>query len=129
MVAAGCTLPVEVLMKSAPASIASHETRRTLSKVCSSPVSKITFRWAAVPSGRWGQKVGAVVVLSAERQASGLGWKPMDMRRALRARLANYKIPQVLRVVDRIDRNAMGKVNKKVLVRKVFLDDFSGDEM
>ena len=30
-VAAGCTLPVEVLMKWAPASIASHEARRTLS--------------------------------------------------------------------------------------------------
>ena len=30
-VAAGETLPVEVLMKSAPASIASHEARRTLS--------------------------------------------------------------------------------------------------
>ena len=30
-VAAGCTLPVEVLMKWAPAIIASHEARRTLS--------------------------------------------------------------------------------------------------
>ncbi len=30
-VAAGDTLPVEVLMKSAPASMASHEARRTLS--------------------------------------------------------------------------------------------------
>ncbi len=30
-VAAGDTLPVEVLMKSPPASIASHEARRTLS--------------------------------------------------------------------------------------------------
>lgn len=83
----------------------------------------------AVPSGRWGQKVGAVVVLSPERDAQGGAWKPMDMRRALRGRLANYKIPQVLRVVDRIERNAMGKINKKVLVKKVFLEDFSGDEM
>ncbi|RYO75951.1 hypothetical protein DL763_010865 [Monosporascus cannonballus] len=81
----------------------------------------------AVPSGRWGQKVGAVVVLSASR--SDRGWKPMDMRRALRGRLAGYKIPQVLRVVDRIERNAMGKINKKELVRRIFVDDFSGDEM
>ncbi|RYP63891.1 hypothetical protein DL771_009066 [Monosporascus sp. 5C6A] len=81
----------------------------------------------AVPSGRWGQKVGAVVVLSAARRDAG--WKPMDMRRALRGRLANYKIPRVLRVVDRIERNAMGKINKKELARKVFVDDFSGDEM
>ncbi|RYP02728.1 hypothetical protein DL764_005658 [Monosporascus ibericus] len=81
----------------------------------------------AVPSGKWGQKVGAVVVLSASQRDRG--WRPMDMRRALRGRLASYKVPQVLRVVDRIERNAMGKINKKELVRKVFVDDFSGDEM
>jgi len=32
----------------------------------------------------------------------------------------NYKIPQELRVVDSIPRNAMGKINKKNLVRDVF---------
>ncbi|CAJ2500522.1 Uu.00g033750.m01.CDS01 [Anthostomella pinea] len=82
----------------------------------------------AVPSGKWGQKVGAVVILDKELAPQG-GWKPMDMRRALRGRLAAYKIPQVLRVVDHIPRNAMGKINKKDLVRKVFVEDFSGDEM
>lgn len=81
----------------------------------------------AVPSGKWGQKVGAVIVLHDGYKAKG--WKPMDMRRALRDRLANYKIPQVLRVVESIPRNAMGKVNKKTLVGAVFKDDFSGDEM
>ncbi|KAI1819755.1 hypothetical protein F4861DRAFT_525804 [Xylaria intraflava] len=80
----------------------------------------------AVPSGKWGQKVGAVVIL--DRTICPQGWKPMDMRRALKGRLANYKIPQVLRVVEHIQRNAMGKINKKNL-RKVFSDDFSGDEM
>lgn len=33
----------------------------------------------------------------------------MDMRRALKERLANYKIPQEMRVVEGISRNAMGK--------------------
>lgn len=37
------TLPVDVLMKSAPASIPSQEARRMLSYVDSSPVSKMTF--------------------------------------------------------------------------------------
>ena len=46
-VAAGLTLPVDVLMKSAPAAIASSDARRTLSYVPSSPVSRITFRCAA----------------------------------------------------------------------------------
>ncbi|KAK6072854.1 AMP-binding enzyme [Seiridium cupressi] len=81
----------------------------------------------AVPSGKWGQKVGAVIVLTPEYKEKG--WKPMEMRKALKDRLANYKIPQVLRVVDSIPRNAMGKVNKKTLVKAVFVDDFSGDEL
>ncbi len=42
-VAAGWILPVEVLMKSAPAAMASTLARRTLSRVPSSPVSRITF--------------------------------------------------------------------------------------
>jgi acyl-CoA synthetase (AMP-forming)/AMP-acid ligase II len=79
----------------------------------------------AVPSGRWGQKVGAVVLLDPEHAKT---WSPMDMRRALRDRLANYKIPQVLKLVDHIPRNAMGKINKKQLVKAVFADEFSEDE-
>jgi malonyl-CoA/methylmalonyl-CoA synthetase len=64
----------------------------------------------AVPSGKWGQKVGAIVILKPT--AAGKGgkkWGPMDMRRALKDRLANYKIPQVMKVVDDIPKNAMGK--------------------
>ncbi|KAI1209216.1 acetyl-CoA synthetase-like protein [Annulohypoxylon truncatum] len=83
----------------------------------------------AVPSGKWGQKVGAVIIHSPEYLREHAAWRPLDMRRALKGRLANYKIPQVLRVVEHIPRNAMGKINKKDLLRKVFLDDFSGDEM
>lgn len=89
----------------------------------------------AVPSGKWGQKVGAVVVLkegwagprsrspspvrngvNGNGQTNGVKgivkgkrWSPLDMRRALRERLAGYKIPQVMRVVEGIPRNAMGK--------------------
>ncbi|KAK0747852.1 hypothetical protein B0T21DRAFT_419078 [Apiosordaria backusii] len=82
----------------------------------------------AVPSGKWGQKVGAVVILDKEHCKEGK-WSPLEMRRALKDRLANYKIPQVLRVVENIPRNAMGKINKKVLVKEVFREEFSGDEM
>ncbi|CAK7199034.1 hypothetical protein SEUCBS139899_001702 [Sporothrix eucalyptigena] len=82
----------------------------------------------AVPSGKWGQKVGAVIVLQTKGEHAVTKWSVMDMRRALKHRLVNYKIPQVLRVVDSIPRNAMGKINKKQLVAQVFVDDFSGDE-
>jgi hypothetical protein len=45
----------------------------------------------------------------------------MDLRRALKEILANYKIPQEMKVVDHIPRNAMGKSE---LVRvAIFLDD------
>lgn len=64
----------------------------------------------AVPSGRWGQKVGAVIILKPNQVGKGgKKWVPMDMRRALRDRLANYKIPQTMKIVDEIPKNAMGK--------------------
>ncbi|PBP22167.1 putative 2-succinylbenzoate- ligase protein [Diplocarpon rosae] len=83
----------------------------------------------AVPSGKWGQKVGAVIILNEDAEGKKGNWGPMDMRRALKNRLANYKIPQVMKVVDDIPKNAMGKINKKQLVKAVFADEASGDEM
>lgn len=52
------------------------------------------------------------MVLTEEGKTAGRGGKPwgaMDMRRALKDRLANYKIPQEMKVVESIPRNAMGK--------------------
>ena len=71
-----------------------------------------------LPSEQWGQKVAAVVVLDPEHaQAgrSGKTWGVMDMRRALKDRLANYKIPQELKVVESINKNAMGKSKSLIL--------------
>ena len=65
-----------------------------------------------VASEQWGQKVAAVVVLRDDQTQSGRGgkkWGVMDMRRALKDKLANYKIPQEMKVVDAIPKNAMGK--------------------
>ncbi|KIV77887.1 hypothetical protein PV11_09665 [Exophiala sideris] len=76
-----------------------------------------------LPSEQWGQKVAAVVVLNEMGLTGGRGgkqWGVMDLRRAMKDRLANYKIPQELRVVKAIPRNAMGKVNKKTLIKDVF---------
>ena len=65
-----------------------------------------------VANEQWGQKVAAVVVLNPEQANTGKGgkqWAVMDMRRALKDKLVNYKIPQELKVVESIPRNAMGK--------------------
>lgn len=72
-----------------------------------------------VHSEQWGQKVAAVVVLDAEHAQSGKAgktWGAMDMRRALKDRLVNYKIPQEMKVVEGgLPRNAMGKSNVPTL--------------
>ncbi|OJJ66522.1 hypothetical protein ASPBRDRAFT_200846 [Aspergillus brasiliensis CBS 101740] len=80
-----------------------------------------------LPSEQWGQKVAAIVVLRPEYTKTGGGrngdkpWGAMDMRRALKDRLAGYKMPQEMKVLKGvIPRNAMGKVNKKTLVKEVF---------
>lgn len=76
-----------------------------------------------LPSEAWGQKVAAVVMLTAQGKTGGKGGKPwsaLDMRRALREVLANYKIPQEMKVVESIPRNAMGKINKKQLVIQIW---------
>ena len=68
-------------------------------------------------SEQWGQKVAAVVVLDPAHASSGRNGKPwgvMDMRRALKDRLANYKIPQELKIVEELPKNAMGKGESSV---------------
>ncbi|KAK4545537.1 hypothetical protein LTR36_002887 [Oleoguttula mirabilis] len=76
-----------------------------------------------LPSEAWGQKVAAIVMLSDKGVTAGKGggqWGAMDMRRALKDKLVAYKIPQDLKIVETIPRNAMGKINKKTLVEEVF---------
>jgi malonyl-CoA/methylmalonyl-CoA synthetase len=82
-----------------------------------------------LPSETWGQKVAAVVVLSEQGKTAGKGEKPfgaMDLRRSLRDKMAAIKIPQDLKVVDSIPRNAMGKSKLLVLQTvKCFANFFS----
>lgn len=71
-----------------------------------------------LPSEQWGQKVAAVIVLNSEHAQTGRGgktWGVMDMRRALKDKLASYKIPQEMKVMqDGLPRNAMGKSELKI---------------
>ena len=54
-----------------------------------------------------------MIVLEGEDAQSdkggGKAWGVMDMRRALKSRLAAHKIPQEMKVVGELGRNAMGK--------------------
>ena len=92
-----------------------------------------------VENEQWGQKVCAIVVLAdgwvaggnrrrsqevevgaSADESAGKPWSMMDMRRALKDKLAAYKVPQEMKVVEQLQKNAMGKVNKKALVKEVF---------
>jgi acyl-CoA synthetase (AMP-forming)/AMP-acid ligase II len=44
------------------------------------------------------------------------------LRKVLKEEMAPYKIPSILKIVDSIERNAMGKVNKKDLLKKYWPD-------
>ncbi|ORX55041.1 AMP-dependent synthetase and ligase [Hesseltinella vesiculosa] len=64
-----------------------------------------------VPDPEWGQRVAAAVVLDANETLD------LDtLRITLKNRLAVYKVPSMLKVVDQLPKNAMGKVTKKDLV-------------
>ena len=63
-----------------------------------------------VPHERWGEVPHAVVTLAADCSLD-----PEDMVALLSTRLARYKVPRTLEIVDELPRTASGKVRKQVL--------------
>ena len=66
---------------------------------------------AGVPSEKWGEEVTAFVVPS--------GAKPLDEKEIIafaHERLASYKCPKRVVTLDKLPRNAMGKVQRSALV-------------
>lgn len=81
----------------------------------------------------WGQRVAAVVkqrvgvsnpsfFIHDKRPGTNTNQtEPLELqnlRAQLKQEMAPYKIPTILKLVDGIERNAMGKVNKKDIVKK-----------
>lgn len=66
----------------------------------------------------WGQRVAAQVVLTPVDRVGGGTMSLQSLRLWCADHLAKYKIPSELKVADEIPKNAMGKVNKRDLVRK-----------
>jgi fatty-acyl-CoA synthase len=60
-----------------------------------------------VPDQRWGE-VGLAVVVAAPGGAGD----PEELRTALRARLAGFKVPRYIRFVDALPKTATGKIRK-----------------
>jgi malonyl-CoA/methylmalonyl-CoA synthetase len=64
-----------------------------------------------VPDEEWGQRVGAAIVLKPEQSL-----ELEALRQWSKTRLAIYKVPALLQLVDDLPRNAMGKVTKPAVV-------------
>ena len=64
----------------------------------------------AVPDERWGEVGLAYIVSSGERS-----WDQGTVREALLPKLAAYKIPKYIQVVDELPKTATGKVRKQDL--------------
>ncbi|XP_061432078.1 malonate--CoA ligase ACSF3, mitochondrial-like [Lethenteron reissneri] len=67
------------------------------------------------PDSLWGQRVTALVVL---RRGATLTLK--QIKEWARERMVAYTIPSEMILMDELPRNAMGKVNKKDLLKKFF---------
>lgn len=63
----------------------------------------------------WGQKVVAVIESNLANQAD---IDQLDLRGWCKGRMSTYKVPKDFVVVEALPRNHMGKVNKKLLVKK-----------
>jgi malonyl-CoA/methylmalonyl-CoA synthetase len=60
-----------------------------------------------VPDAEWGERVGAALVLK-----EGCALDLVSLRLWCREKMANYKLPTRLLVVEALARNAMGKIMK-----------------
>ncbi|MCK8616297.1 acyl-CoA synthetase [Gordonia sp. C13] len=69
-----------------------------------------------VPDPKWGEAVVAVVSLD-----SNVAVTLDDVREFAAAELARYKLPQRLKIIDRVPRNASGKL-EKVAIRSIVRD-------
>lgn len=63
-----------------------------------------------VPDDKWGEQVKAVVVLKPDAQLSY-----DELQTYARERLAGFKIPRSMEVIDELPRNPSGKILKRVL--------------
>ncbi|XP_069676099.1 malonate--CoA ligase ACSF3, mitochondrial-like [Periplaneta americana] len=68
-----------------------------------------------LPDNTWGQKVAVVIVTRGGKNIILL-----QLREWCKKRMALYAIPTMAKIVESIPKNALGKTNKKELIKKMF---------
>ena len=66
----------------------------------------------------WGERVTAIIVLQPGKKEKDLTLE--QLRDYCKKKLPGYQCPTQLKIVDKLERNAVGKVNKKELNAKLF---------
>jgi len=64
----------------------------------------------------WGQKIAGVAVLNTQESSLTL----QELRSWCEDKMPKYWLPSDLRILNEMPRNAMGKVNKKELIKTIF---------
>lgn len=72
----------------------------------------------ALPDETWGSKVAALIVVKDEQVL-----EVEELKEWAANKLASYSFPTVIKFVEYVPKNAMGKVNKKELVQNAFTDE------
>jgi malonyl-CoA/methylmalonyl-CoA synthetase len=71
-----------------------------------------------VKDPEWGERVTAIVVLKPDSKEEDLTLE--ELREFCKAKLPGYQCPTQLKIIDKLEHNAVGKVNKKELNAKLF---------
>lgn len=78
-----------------------------------------------LPDSTWGQRIGAMIVIS-QLNSKNIDTKKVkkELKSWAETVLPSYSIPTVIKIVDEIPRNALGKVDKKSLLKNSFSEFF-----
>ena len=63
----------------------------------------------------WGQRVFALLVLKSNVKEAD--FKQEDFVKWCKTRLPKYSVPTLMKLIDKMPRNQLGKVNKKELIK------------
>lgn len=77
-----------------------------------------------LPDSTWGQRIGALIVLNESYTADKDEIKKIkkELKSWAETKLPPYSVPTVIKIVNEVPRNAMGKVDKKSLLKNSFSD-------